>query len=211
MSILVHVEDCDVPHLYNFILKSCIPWNIVNTFFQIEFSSLAVGWSWWCRVGVNRVYLWWWECCRLLKYSFWWELSFFMWDSLTTDDSATPKVILLGNLQHRYLDIEVEKCMNNDIIIILPNLCWASLELGAGVVHWQTEIWRWWWIFVCRLLSACQYKQQAEYLRLAHHWECSPAPYPPPTRLVASSRHFLPLCNKDVCPTESSFPTFIGQ
>ena len=99
--------------------------------------------------------------------------------------------------------------MNNDIIIILPNLCCASLQLG-----WFTDKLRYgdgdeyscvW------LLSACQYHQHAEYLRLAHHRECSPAPNPPPTRLVASSSHFLPLCNKDVCPTDSSFQTFIGQ
>ena len=97
-----------------------------------------------------------------------------MWDSLTTDDSATPKVILFGNLQHRYLDIYVEKCMNNDIIIILPNLCCASLQLG-----WFTDKLRYGDgdEYSCEwLLSACQYHQHAEYLRL----------------LITGSAHLLP-------------------
>ena len=181
----------------------------VNTFFQIEFSSLAVGWSWWCRVGVNRVYLWWWECCRLLKYSFWWELSFFMWDSLTTDDSATPKVILLGNLQHRYLDIEVEKCMNNDIIIILPNLCWASLELG-----WFTDKLRYGDGDEYSCVGCCQHVNTSNRLNISDWLITGSAPLLPTLLPPVWSRLldiFYPFVIKMCVPLNRLFQPLLGN
>ena len=47
---------------------------------------------------------------------------------------------------------------------------------AAGVVHWQTEIWRWWWIFVC---GCCQRVNTTNMLNISD-W------------LIAGSAHLLP-------------------